>query len=218
MTTQNNRYAVLTGDIVGSSKLEPGQLKDVMDRLRKSVARFKQTYPDAILGNLDVYSGDSWQLLMPDWQRSLRAALYVRAVIKSIEKLKLDTRVALAWGDIDEATLNPDRISESTGPAFQASGRALEKMPKGVRMAFVQDNGDSQRFGELLSGAVLLLDEIVGGWSLNQAQAVSLALLCINQRDIGRELGVTQPNVQKTMQRARWHGVEQFLEVAEKAV
>lgn len=213
MNTNKKNYAVLTGDIVDSSDLSFSELNEVMNRLRKGVKRFKDNYPKSIFGNLDVYSGDSWQIMMPDWRRSLRAALFLRCIIKGIEKLKLDTRVAIAWGDIEEESLNPERISESTGTAFQNSGRSLEKMSKDSRMSLVIEH-NPEKWG-VLPTAIFLLDEIVTDWKNAQANTIALALLEKTQEDIAEELRVKQPTVQKSIHRGCWQSVKKFIEEIE---
>lgn len=215
MTSHKKRYAVLTGDVVNSSKLTPKELKQAMDQLRKGAERFEEKYPESILGSLDVYSGDSWQMLMPDWNRSIRAALYLRAIVKSIEKLKIDTRIALAWGDIDENTLNPERISETTGAAFKASGHALAEMPKGSRMAFVTDQKQIGDANQLLSLIMILVDEIASKWKRSQARAMYLSLLEMNQMEIAEELQVKQPTVHEAIQSGGWQSLRQLIETLE---
>lgn len=107
MDDKPQRYAVVTGDIVGSSKLPPSDLQKLLQRLREGAEQFSAAFPGAVFGKLDVFSGDGWQMLMPDWKRSLRAAVYMRAVAKSTEALRTDTRVAVAWGAVDTESLKP---------------------------------------------------------------------------------------------------------------
>lgn len=72
-------FGVLTGDIVSSSSLASGDLRKVLGRLRDGTKRFAEAFPGSVYGELDVFSGDGWQVLMTDWERSLRAALFLRA-------------------------------------------------------------------------------------------------------------------------------------------
>src|SRR5688572_19404575 len=104
MTGAEKKYAVLTGDVVGSSRFEPADLKALMQRLRKGAEDFSKVFPGVVRGRLDVFSGDGWQLLLEDWRMALRAALFLRAVVRS-ERLKADTRVAIGVGRIDQVTL-----------------------------------------------------------------------------------------------------------------
>lgn len=215
MTKTKRIYAVLTGDVVGSSHLTPKDLKLVMQRLRSGATRLGETFPGATVGELAVFSGDGWQLLMPDWRKSLRAALFLRAVVKGTGRLKADTRVAIGWGTVDLATLDPKRISEATGEAFTRSGRALDAMRKHERMALVPDGPTEPEAGRLLAASMRLLDELASRWKPAQAKAVALALLGHPQEDIARELKVSPPAVTKVVQATGWRAMEEFLEETE---
>ena len=204
-------WAVLTGDIVASSKLSPVRLKAVMQRLRDGAERFQDAYPNSIHGKLDVFSGDGWQMLMPDRQLSLRAAIYMRACVRSEEGEKSDSRVAIAWGEVDAGNLNPDKLSESTGEAFTASGRALEGMRKPERMAISPGNDRSPDYRRLLIVSIHLLDEIVSRWKPGQAQSVALALLDNTQLRISKDLDISQSAVSQALHPAGWAAVERFV-------
>lgn len=203
-------YAVLTGDVVGSSKLTPADLKTLMQKLRAGADRFAKAFPDSVCGKLDVFSGDGWQLLMPDWIRSLRAALFLRAIVKSDAKTKSDTRIAIAWGAVDQDTLNPERISESTGEAFTLSGLALKQMRKHSRL--ILDDGRPSAEGRFLRVSVGLVDELAVHWRPRQAQTLALALLNHSQEEIAAEIGKSQPTVNQALQAAGWRGIEDLLD------
>lgn len=218
-STINHRpdaYAVLTGDLVRSSKLPPADLKKIMQRLRDGAVKFSKTFPHSVYGKLDVYSGDGWQLLIPDCKHSLRAALFLRAVVKSYEKSQVDTRIAVAWGTVDESRLNPERVSESTGEAFTESGRALKGMKKHRRL--VWQPGNPLAHVVLLNSAVSLLDELATHWTSRQAETLALALLDQSQEEIAAALGKRQPTVHQALQRTGWRGIVDFLHEIEHSL
>lgn len=206
------RYAVLKGDIIDSSRLSVPDQRSLKQRLREGAKRFAETFPRSVFGQLDVFSGDSWQLLMPEWRRSLRAAIYMRAVAKSVETLKADTRIAIGWGSVDEESLMPGRITESTGDAFTRSGHRLENMAKHERLAF---DGDVEESAPFVRASLALADEIADRWKAKQAQAIAMALLGQKQEEIAAATGKKQPTVYKALKSAGWRGVEKFLEEIE---
>ncbi len=220
MIIENKRdiCAVLTGDIVKSAKLDPVNLKVVIQNIKDGQARFNTAYPGAIIGQADIFSGDSWQVLMEHVHLSVRAVLYFRAVVKAVQGLKADTRVALAWGRIDESTINPERISESTGEAFTLSGRALAEMDKSRRLimtlpdAIVKNKLNDYAF---LSYTLLLIEEITNNWTEKQAAAIILALLGAKQKTIAAELGLVQSTVNKRLNGAGWKNLSQYLDFIE---
>ena len=110
---KQNIYAVLTGDLIKSAKLDPVNLKMVIQSIKAGQARFDKEYPGSFIGNADIFSGDSWQVLMGHTHLSFRAVLYFRALVKAVKGLNADTRISLAWGKIDEATVT--KVLEAAG-------------------------------------------------------------------------------------------------------
>lgn len=210
--------AVLTGDIVKSAKLDPVSLKVVIQNIKDGQARFDITYPGAMIGQLDIFSGDSWQVLMEYKHLSFRAVLYFRAMVKAVKGLNVDTRIALAWGRIDESTINPERISESTGEAFTLSGRALAEMDKSRRLIMkLPDAVVKNKFNDyaFLSYALILIEEITNKWTEKQAEAIIPALLGVKQKAIAAELGLVQSTVNKRLNGAGWKNLSQYLDFIE---
>jgi hypothetical protein len=142
----------------------------------------------------------------------------MRAVVRSGERLKADTRVAIGLGAIDQATLNLKKISEATGEAFERSGRALKEIRKPLLMtwAFPEESPNASLQDRLLLGALRLLDEMVSRWKPGQSQSVALALLGRQQAQIADALGVSQPTVSSSLSSAGWKGIGDFLAVVEK--
>jgi hypothetical protein len=210
--SSEHKYAVLTGDVVGSSKLAAEDLTRVMQGLRDGAKRFQQVFPKSVYGTLDVFRGDGWQLLMTDCKRSLRGALFLRAAVKSNQQLGLDTRIAIAWGAVDQDSLKPARISQSTGEAFTRSGRALLNMPKNSRLAvdFFYDLPEPAQ--KLINASTGFLDELICRATPKQMQALSLALLGMTQEQIARETGKGQSTIQQALQGAGWQRIHEFLQ------
>ncbi len=216
MMAENNCgiYAVLSGDLVESAKLDSVSLKMVIQSIKEGQARFVKAYPGSIIGQVDIFSGDSWQVLMEHEHLSFRAALYFRALVKAVKGLKADTRIALAWGKIDEDSVNPERISESTGEAFTLSGRALAEMDRSRRLvmklpeAFIKLGGKDYSF---LQDTLILLDEISNRWTEKQAEAIVYALLGVKQKTIAAELNLVQSTINKSLNGAGWNSLNQYL-------
>lgn len=213
MSNKGKMYAVLTGDIVGSSRLDPAELRALMQRLRDGAKRFEQAFAGTVVGELDVFSGDGWQMLMPDWKRSLRAAIFMRALAKADMEIDADTRVAVGWGGVDVTSLNRGRISESTGEAFLRSGRALKAMKRQDRLTVAC--GEASGREALLRAALGLVDELARRWTVRQASKIAQALLGRGQEEIARDGNTSQPTVNRALQSAGWRGIEGLLEEVE---
>jgi len=158
---------------------------------------------------------------MSKFNLSFRLSLFFRALVKASEGLKADTRIALAWGQIDEETLNPDNISESTGQAFTLSGRALAEMDRSKFLAMrLSDNLDHNSYGGIkyLAPSMLLLDAVSSRWTEKQSEIMALTLLGCNQYQIASELDIAQPTVYKSLNSAGWKRVKEFLDHVENSL
>jgi hypothetical protein len=191
-------HAVLTGDIVGSSALSSEEHRKAVG-IVKSVP---EVFPVPVIGPVDFFSGDSWQLLVSDCKTSLPIALYVRASLKREKLFTVDSRISIAWGEVDMAQVNPERMSESTGDLFTVSGRALNGLKKNALMCFTLLNNDDLTMS--LGSTVTLLDVLVRQWSWEQARAVAESLKGKTQSEIAAEFGVGQSSINKSLQAAHW--------------
>jgi hypothetical protein len=123
-------YAVLTGDIIGSSKLGPEGLDAAMSLLRRLAEEFEETHPESVVGQPEVFRGDSWQLALQRPALALTAGVFIRAGFKAGD---FDTRIGIGLGAVER--LNTERISQSVGPAFVRSGQALDQLGKDQTLA-----------------------------------------------------------------------------------
>ncbi len=197
-------HAVLTGDIVGSSGLSPEEHREVV-AIVKSVAN---VFPDAVVGKVDVFSGDSWQMLVSDCGMSLRIALYLRASLKREKAFSVDSRVSMAWGEIDMEQVNLERMSESTGELFILSGRGLAGLKKRSLMCFSMLS--DAPLSAALGLSIGLLDVLVRHWSREQARAVAESLQGKTQAAIAETFGVSQAAINQSLQAANWGEIEGF--------
>lgn len=150
---------VLTGDIVDSSALSAEDLDGTLLAVQSACADFER-WTNAPAG-FARRGGDSWQIAIQDTRLELRACLYVQATLRRLHKDRA-TRISVATG---EGNLPPvGDTNTAHGPAFTASGRLLEKLPKNVLMAHAA--------GGAKSATLLLADHIAQGWTEAQAAAL----------------------------------------------
>lgn len=207
-------YGVLTGDIVGFSKLPVGQRRRINDILKEGCRKISRVFKGSVPLDVDVFRGDSWQLLVSDAAISLRAALYLRAHLRaSHEALKIDTRIAIGVGAID--FLPGDRVSKGDGPAYRISGSGLESMNKAGRMCFGFKGSDVEGAMDVI---VRLTDVLAMNWSGRQARALTGALQGLTQEKIGAlwTPPITQQSVNRHLQRAGWFAIEEAVAYFEK--
>lgn len=123
---QDHIHAVLTGDLIRSTRLPPQQADAAISALEHAARRWQ--------GNLHFtrFRGDGWQILLEQPQSALRIALYMTAALAAADT-GLTTRLAIGFGTV--ARLREGDLSGATGTAFTRSGRALDHMPRTTRWA-----------------------------------------------------------------------------------
>ena len=195
-------YAVITGDIVDSSKLPKAQRKILPSLIAKASRDTRKAFPDAVPLDVDVFRGDGWQLLVGDVARCLRVGLFFRACLRSTAKRGrgLDTRVAIGVGRVDFVR---ERVSQGDGEAYRLSGRALETMPRKQRLLLVEA---SAKAADAQATIVRLVDVLVQNWTGRQALAVCGALRGWTQEEIAKEWpeSISQQAVTKHLEGAEW--------------
>ncbi len=219
---KTKRYAVLTGDIVNSSKLTSDQSSKAMQWLRDAVEKFKTLYPNSIIGELDTFRHDSWQMLMADPSLSLRAAVYLRVSLKrhSLKNVLYDSRISIGVGDVE--AIAESRISDSRGPAFTISGKSLDAMER-TRLTCEVQGEVPIAFTLLGRAAVPLLDCLVTDWTPTVARAVHGSLERLTQEKIAElsppnprtDKPVTRQAVADSLERGHWGTVEEVLKLME---
>lgn len=194
------KLTVLTGDIVGSTKLTEAVLDEAMAALA-GAASFVSGWDErpALFGRR---GGDGWQLALGAPHYGLRAALYLQANLRKLDK-SLSTRIALASGAGD---LPKDGdINSAHGAAFVASGRFLDSISRHIRMGHAEN--------ALFDAVTALADQIAQGWT--QAQARSMAEIlppnAPNRAEIATRLGISRPAVNQALWSAGYPGLERAI-------
>jgi hypothetical protein len=207
-------YAVITGDIVDSSKLPLGQRQKLHRIMKDGSKALLKGFKESVPLDVDIFRGDSWQLLVADPSKSLRIALFYRAYLRAwMGTSRLDTRLAISVGTVD--FIPEDRVSGGDGQAYQFSGSSLEGMAKACRMCF---RFPERKDEECLDLLVRLLDVLAANWSDKQARAITGALQGLKQEKIGNlwKPSITQQSVNRHLQRAGWFAVERAVGFFEK--
>ncbi len=177
----NHLYAVLTGDLVGSRRLTADQLATLFKHLNDLWQQFADAHSGAVIGRIEIFRGDGWQVALAKPSLAVNAALFLRAVVKSQPfDQKMDTRVGIGVGQVD--VLKPDRLSESNGPAFLYSGEALESLTKGSCCWNLRRETPEPDVLEAVG--LPLMDLAVKRWSRTEAAAVMGSLLGWKQKVI----------------------------------
>lgn len=213
-------WAVLTGDVVGSSRLNPDERQQLPDRLRSAAQRVRAHYQDAIPYPLDLHRGDSWQLALDQPGLSPRVGLMLRALIRAaFESTRLDTRISIGLGTV--SFLPPDGLEAADGEAFRLSGEGLDRLGDDTRMGIRFAPAVDPDLAQAVDVILALIDIQARAWTQRQAEAVAGALVGLTQERIGREWvrrPVTQQAIAQHLARAGWDPIERSLEFTERLI
>ncbi len=211
---KNRKYAVLTGDIVGSTRLSLANRKLLQRSVPKAGGIVCKAFPKQCPLKLVAFRGDGWQLLFTAPAFALRGALLMRAALRMLmDGDQVDTRVSIGVGTID--FIPGEKLGEGDGLAFQLSGRGLEELGKRKRLSWSADPKEHSGF---LQSTVTLLDACAQRWTASQCRAVVGALQDWTQDQIAEKWKpkrISQQAVAQHLDRASWHAVEEALTVFE---
>ena len=189
--------AVITGDIVRSELIA----LDKRDLLIQVLHQIVENLQDKSPMRMELFRGDSFQIVVDSPEMSLKIASMMRAGLKSNtpkgSKTEWDARISIGIGTID---YRADSIVTSDGEAFKLSGRGLDTMEKN-RLAV---NTCWQDVNEELDAGLAFVDDLITGWSVNQANAVYLSVgRGLSQANIASAIAKSQQNVSKTLTSAK---------------
>ncbi len=181
--------AILSGDIIGSRKqLNAKQWLTPLKQVLNSIGANPKTW--------EIFQGDSFQVeVLPE--KAFYFALLLKATIRSISNL--DVRIAIGLGN---KTFTSNTIAEANGTAFIYSGetlKTLKSLKQNLRLKS-DDEGFNETFNLLFKLALLTMDT----WTIGAAEIVveSLQNPQLNQRELGKKLGITQPSVSQRQKTA----------------
>ena len=129
---EDNVYAVITGDIVNSSKLSPIESEKLINDILvfgKKISTIESF--NYIL--IDIFRGDSFQIIVKKPEKALYIAmlfrLYVRYRSNKVIGKMYDARIAIGIGHIESFNENMD-VRMMTGEAFVKSGHLIDELKK----------------------------------------------------------------------------------------
>ena len=203
-------YAVISGDIIGSSKLPPSERAALPNMMKQASSELKAFLAESIPLDVDIYAGDSWQLLVSEPGDALKAGLFYRTSLITAAERKIDTRMVVALGKV--SFVPGERVSEGDGEAFRLSGRVLRETLGKQQMRFVTErSGDS----DVWDATFGLLDLVVRRWSAKRAQAVLGAMQGWSHAEIAAHYNppIERQSVSRLLADAYWQAIEKLIEV-----
>jgi hypothetical protein len=162
--------AILTGDLIASTSAPAGDVDRLMQWLATAL-QDAQRGLDLSPTRFTRFRGDGWQAIIQP------APLYLRTVTHLLSGLRLfdiglDTRIGIGIGDVDRPGTRD--LSDATGPAFTASGHALDTLPRTDRLAITGLTGPHLAWHR---AALETLAHFSARWSREQAEAIHRRVL-----------------------------------------
>ena len=214
---QHEYYAVLTGDIIKSSRLPTSELDAVRLSLLKAVDIVKRWQRGLVKGRPEFFRGDAWQMLLKNPAMAMRVGVFLRASLRA--EGKADSRIAIGLGKVEN--ISPGKVSLSTGEAFLLSGRALDNMTQHSSMT-IEISKSVGPLSEWLPVVGHLCDSLIGEWTERQAEIVCVALgpKEPTHEGIAQILNptVSKQAVTKALNGANWHVIREVIHRFERTV
>ncbi len=192
--------AVLTGDIVNSTRLNAIKEKKLTNALKDIFLQHK----------IEFFRGDSFQAYVKDPSLALRLSLLARAAAiklsKDNEKILTDIRISIGIGKVDSQVR---ALTTAKGEAFLLSGRKFDEISKlPQRLAISSVNPLANLGLQVIADYVnAIFDEMTG----KQAEVIYELLNHKTQKEVARKLKKTKSTIHQRVVSARWPEIEKLM-------
>ena len=198
--------AVLTADIVGSSRYGSADRRKLDEVIHKAFADVERRFPDAIHTRLafGITAGDELQCGISNTPRALDILTYFRAVVAASD-LRPSVRLRASVGIGELSTPKRQNPYEEDGPAFVYARKGLEEIAKARSPLRATKLITGVTEVDTAADAVLCLtDFIQQSWTVAQWEAIRWSLLGLTREAIASKLKVAHQNVTKRLLAAGW--------------
>ena len=199
--------AVLTADVVNSTKLSATQDKRLLEKLENILKPHGHEF----------YRGDSFQTFLTA-PEALRLALACRAAAielttKDDAEVRGDIRISIGIGEL---SLPITSLGSAKGEAFVLSGRELDDLQKGDRrLTIVCCNAIANVGFQVMSE---YLDDIFHTMTGKQADIIAELLSGVTQQQLTISREKAKSTISELANAGRWPAIESILQQYEKLV
>ncbi len=189
--------AVLTGDIVNSTKLTPSKEKGLVKIIEQALGPYKYEF----------YRGDSFQALLKQPLDSLRIALLCRtAAISITDTVKADVRISIGLGEVKGQI---KKLGSAKAEAFILSGRAFDELEKTAqRLVIVTANEKANISFQVIADYI---NSIYNRMTSKQAKVIFELLKGNVQQDVVKRLKKSKSTISQHASSGRWAEIEKIL-------
>jgi hypothetical protein len=193
--------AVITADIVNSTKLSKAESKKLIKNLTGILLEHQHEF----------FRGDSFQVLVKSPDEALRILLHARTTAMKLSGSSMpvaDIRASIGIGNVK---LPVKSFQTASGDVFILSGRAFDKMAKEERLIIICDE-KNKAVNSGLKVISQFIDYLFQRLTFKQAAVVYELLMARTQIDTAKRLRKSQATVNKHTQAAGWPEIEKLLE------
>lgn len=207
--------AILTCDLINSSKLKKKELQSVQQLLQEEFAHLQKRFKKKEV-YFEMYRGDGFQGIVLDPTNALIIALWLKSSLKKfafkeekiskVSKSLVDFRMAIGVGEIDGI---PTSLKDASGEAFVFSGRTLDAM-KGKNQKTSLKTGNENVDNEF-EVHFKFFDLLTEKWSLAAAEVVYFLLQDLTETEIAQKIGISQSAVNSRKKASGWEAISKLL-------
>lgn len=193
--------AVITADIVNSTRLKSAEVKNLLTAITKTLASLKHEF----------YRGDSFQVYVRNPQEALQWILLCRAIAISIsETAQCDIRASIGLGNVITPVRN---LSTAKGEAFVLSGRAFDLMSQVDKRLFIAiNNSEEKKIYEIaLDLIATFTDTIFKKMTAKQAAVIAELLKGKTQQEIADQFKKSKSTISQLVNTAGWSEIESVM-------
>jgi hypothetical protein len=199
--------AVLTGDIVNSTRLKKITEKKLLKILTAGLAKYQ----------FEFYRGDSFQVYVKNPVEALQTALLCRTAAISVSKNETinlsDVRISIGIGAV---TMQVKTLGTAKGEAFILSGRAFDEMTgKDTRLVIATANSLANAGLQIIADYLNAVLKVMTG---KQAEVIFELLQGVTQQEVAKLLKKSKSTVHQHVTAGRWSEIEKLLRQYESII
>ena len=201
-------HAVITGDIVNSTRLGMTKEKKLVKIIQHVLALYK----------LEFYRGDSFQAYLKDARVAMKSALLCRTAAISISQAiggsaSSDVRMSIGIGQVKTPV---KKLSTAKGEAFVLSGRAFDEITKNdTRLSITTGNRLANEGLQVIADYInAIFKEMTG----KQAAVIFELLKGRTQQDAAKKLKKSKSTINQHVSSGKWAEIEKLLQQYENII
>lgn len=216
--------AVITGDIINSTKYDLETRDNLRNILSITISNRLTSYfsKNVIPQHINVFRGDSWQVIITKPSLSLRISLLIRCLLKiSLMSNSINTRMAIGIGAVESPLKD---INNGDGEAYILSGKGLDKLTSSessLSISISKSFDFTQNLNGLLKNNFQLIDLISSNWTFKQCKAMEGMLLNKTTQEIANDWfgkKINRSAVSRHLYKAGWNTISENISFFEKTL